>query len=596
MQSLPTALARKIFDAAPEAIVIIDDSGEIRFVNKRAAVLFGYSRDELFNRPVDHLIPQRLHSQRLSLRRAYIKKTQMRKMGARLKLIGLRSDGTEFPIDISLSPIHHGGRTLVAAVIRDVTDHMRVEANLGDQIEDMRRLHEMSARLLESADLRTMLREVLDATIALQRADFGSIQLRDSETDTLRIVAHHGFSDECLEHFASVGVNDTSASGRALRMGERVIIENVEKDVGYLPHRAIAAHEQYRAVQCTPIRGRAGALMGICSTQFRLPHRPSDRELQLTDLYMRLVAELVTRLQDEDAVRVAGALANRANQAKSRFLATASHDLRQPLHTLALLNGTLRRISMHAAADEALAHQEQAIGVMSRLLNALLDISKLESGAIKPEPTDFALGALFEELRQEFAGFASSKSLTFEVTSCEDPVHSDPSLVGQILRNLIANAIKYTRAGRVTLRCLHDELSCVRIEVVDTGVGIPAEQLRYIYDEFFQVGVPSNTTREGYGLGLSIVQHLVTLLDLKLDVESEVGKGSKFILRLPTRREIERPVAALSLETDTAREPIRGSRSIGGRRTGSAEPDKTFDECRPSASGGCHNSEGLGTS
>jgi two-component system CheB/CheR fusion protein len=113
-----------------------------------------------------------------------------------------------------------------------------------------------------------------------------------------------------------------------------------------------------------------------------------------------------------------------------------------------------------------------------------------------------------------------------------DCVHSDPSLVEQILRNLVSNAIKYTREGWVRLRCLH-EAALVRIDVLDTGVGIPYDQLGHIYDEFYQIGVPTNASRDGYGLGLSIVQRLVKLLDLRLDVQSEVGKGTKFSLLLP---------------------------------------------------------------
>ncbi len=226
-------------------------------------------------------------------------------------------------------------------------------------------------------------------------------------------------------------------------------------------------------------------------------------------------------------------LADRANQGKSRFLATASHDLRQPLQTLALLNGSLRRMVTDPDALEAVAQQELAIGAMSRLLNALLDISKLESGAIKPEPTDFQVAALFEELRNEFAGIAAKKGLELHIRPCVDCVHSDPSLVEQILRNLLSNAIKYTRQGRVMMQCLHDQGKLVRIEILDTGIGIPKDQLPYIYDEFYQVGVPTNSTRDGYGLGLSIVQRLVKLLKLGFDVRSEVGKGSTFALVLP---------------------------------------------------------------
>jgi CheY-like chemotaxis protein len=135
-------------------------------------------------------------------------------------------------------------------------------------------------------------------------------------------------------------------------------------------------------------------------------------------------------------------------------------------------------------------------------------------------------------MRAEFAALAANKGLQLEVEECNDHVHSDPSLVGQVVRNLVANAIKYTAKGRVQLRCLHQQ-SLVRLEVLDTGVGIAPAELRRIYDDFYQVGVATNTSRDGYGLGLSIVSRIVDLLHLKLDVRSEVGKGSVFALSLP---------------------------------------------------------------
>jgi PAS domain S-box-containing protein len=224
--------------------------------------------------------------------------------------------------------------------------------------------------------------------------------------------------------------------------------------------------------------------------------------------------------------------AERANEAKSRFLATASHDLRQPVQTLGLLAGTLRRITADSQTLELLDQAEHAIGAMSSLLNALLDISKLESGAIKPKLSEFSVAALLEELRADFASIAASKGLRLEIEPCADGARSDPSLVGQAMRNLVANAIKYTHAGSVTLRCRRHAAD-LRLEVTDTGVGIPAEEIGRICDDFYQVGVPRNSTREGFGLGLSIVSRIAILLGLKLEIRSQPGKGSVFSLEMP---------------------------------------------------------------
>jgi PAS domain S-box-containing protein len=388
MRTAPPDLARSALDAAPDAMIIIDAGGIIRFVNRQASALFGYEHDAIVGQSIEMLMPPRFRARHIGHRENYVDNVRVRPMGQGLELFGQRHDGTEFPVEISLSPIEDVGRILIAAAIRDVTDRKRIEAEL--------------------------------------------------------IVA-------------------------------------------------------------------------------------------------REAAEAARELADQ-----ARELADRANQGKSRFLATASHDLRQPLQTLELLNGALRRRATDQYSIEALSQQEQAIGAMSRLLNALLDISKLESGAIRPEPTDFTVAAIFEELRLEFTSIAANKGLKLEIESCNDAVYSDPSLVEQILRNLVSNAVKYTREGWVRLRCLH-EAPLVRIEVLDTGVGIPADQLPYIYDEFYQVGVPTNVSRNGYGLGLSIVQRLVKLLTLKLEVRSEVGKGSAFSLALPASsvQEVTMPPASV---------------------------------------------------
>ena len=543
----PLEFNRGVLDAVPDAMVIIDGSGVIRFANRQVSELFGHPHEHLIGKAVESLMPERFRSWHAGERETRESSPRAPLPGTALELFGLRRDGTEFPVEISLSPIPGAatGADLIAVAIRDVMERRRLDAGLRVQLEDLRRLHEMNTRLIGAMELPNMLEEILAATISLQDADLGNVQLYDAPTNSLRIVAQHGFSDAFLARFRVVDSRDDTACGRALRGRSRVIIEDVEKDDAYEPHRAIAAREGYRAVQSTPILARNGTLRGMLSTHFRQPHIPSERALQLTDLYMRLAADLIVRAQDEDAIRAARDAADRANLAKGRFLATASHDLRQPVQTLALLNGTLRRCVDSAEAVEAVAQQERAIEAMSRLLSALLDISKLESGAIRPDPSDFAVKAMFEELRDEFAGIASCKGLGFRVMPCkeEDSVRSDRSLVGQVLRNLISNALKYTREGWIALRCLQQAPHLLRLEVLDTGIGIPADQLRYIYDEFYQVGGQQQVARNGYGLGLSIVQRIVTLLDVELDVQSEVGRGSRFALILPTSGVAARPAS-----------------------------------------------------
>src|SRR5260370_3347496 len=167
-------------------------------------------------------------------------------------------------------------------------------------------------------------------------------------------------------------------------------------------------------------------------------------------------------------------------------------------------------------------------------------MGKLESGAIQPAPTDFAVAAVFEELRAEFASIAASKGLQLEIEPCDGLVHGDSALVEQILRNLISNALEYTREGYVRLRCLRGG-AFVRIEVLDTGVGIPPDQLPHIFDEFHQIDVPTGNSHCGHGLGLGVVQRLAKLLRLELDVRSEVGSGSAFSIVLPASNQPAAP-------------------------------------------------------
>ena len=220
-----------------------------------------------------------------------------------------------------------------------------------------------------------------------------------------------------------------------------------------------------------------------------------------------------------------------ANRAKSQFLAAASHDLRQPIQTLILLNRAARNSVTDKTHRTIIEKQQISLDSMSRLLNSLLDISKLEAGVVKPDICDCVVQDMFESLRAEFDDQAQHKGLELIIDRCHGVTRSDPRLLTQILENLISNAIKYTREGFVRLRCLHRDLG-IQIEVLDTGLGIPSDELDRIFEEFHQVDQGSRRP-DGLGLGLSIVKRTAELLDCSLDVKSTPGQGSAFSIVVP---------------------------------------------------------------
>ncbi len=221
-----------------------------------------------------------------------------------------------------------------------------------------------------------------------------------------------------------------------------------------------------------------------------------------------------------------------ANLAKSRFLAAASHDLRQPLHALNLFADQLRAGAHEAEQGRLVGQIRSAVAAMNELFNALLDISKLDAGGVTPKLADFPIGPVLERIGATFIGPAREKGLRLRVVPNENWVRSDPVLLERILLNLVSNAVKYTERGGVLVGCRRrgDGLS---IEVVDTGIGIPEDQKQAIFAEFTQLAGTKAAGTPGLGLGLAIVDRLCQLLGHPLAMSSRVGKGSWFVLSVP---------------------------------------------------------------
>ena len=255
--------------------------------------------------------------------------------------------------------------------------------------------------------------------------------------------------------------------------------------------------------------------------------------------------------------------AEQANVAKSRFLAMASHDLRQPLQTLALLQGLLARVVEGEKAQKLVSRFDETLSAMTGMLNTLLDINQIEAGNVQPQLVTFSVKDVLDRLRDEYTYLAQSQGLTLRVASRNLTVHSDPRLLEQMIRNLLSNAMKYTPKGKVLLGCRRRS-GVVSIEIWDTGVGIAEDQMHAIFEEYHQISNTERVRSRGLGLGLSIVKRLAKLLDHEITVRSKPNKGSVFAIALipPPEDKTQQP-AALPIENGIAVvEPSHGTGTL----------------------------------
>ncbi len=251
-------------------------------------------------------------------------------------------------------------------------------------------------------------------------------------------------------------------------------------------------------------------------------------------------AALAAQLEETRTARDA---AERANRAKSRFLAAASHDLRQPLHAIGLIGAALADKVRDQTNMPLVQQINTSVASLDALFAALLDVSKLDAGVIEPDVRHIELDGMFERVANDFAAEALERNLKLGVVRTSCVARTDPVLLERILRNLLANAIRYTVEGGVILGCRWRG-GQIAIEVWDSGPGIPAHELDRIFEEFYQIGNPERDRTRGLGLGLAIVRRLAALLGHEVQVQSWPGRGSMFrvILERGDRHSITAPV------------------------------------------------------
>jgi PAS domain S-box-containing protein len=532
------ALLAAIVESSDDAIVSKDLDGVILSWNAGAERIFGYTAAEAVGRSITMIIPP----DRLDEETEILARLRRGERIEHFETVRQTRDGRHIDISLTVSPVRDAAGRVVAAskVARDVTDRKRAEEalrrserELAAELRAAQHLQEVSTRLIQADDVESLYEQILDTAVAVMRSDFASMQMLYPERGgELRLLAFRGFDPEAAKFWKWVRADSTTTCGVALRACERSVVPDVMtcEFMAGTADLQVYLRTGIRAMQSTPLLSRGGRVLGMISTHWRNPHRPTERDLRLLDVLARQAADLIDRSQSEQALR-------EADRRKDEFLATLAHELRNPL---APVRNAVQLLQAQGPptpqAAWALGVIDRQMRQMTRLIDDLLDISRISCDKLELRRQRVALAEVVRTAVETSRPLLEAAGHQFAVAVPPEPIHldADPTRVAQAISNLLNNAAKYTdRGGHVWLTAERQGSDAV-VRVRDTGVGIPAEVLPRLFEMFTQVERSLDRAQGGLGIGLALVKQLVEMHGGSVEAHSDgPGQGSEFVVRLP---------------------------------------------------------------
>jgi len=430
-----------------------------------------------------------------------------------------RPDGTV--LEVRGNPMPNGG---YVNTYMDITEHKRIEEALRESERNIR-----------------IYTDNVPVLIAYLDPECRFLFVNKAYADTFGLDRHNVAGLHCLEALPEAEYRDRRHYIDAVLRGERQRFETRlptsdgsvrYAEVTYIPHIGEYGDVLGYFTLYQDTTERRKAEQALQETNENLEQRVRERTHALSVVNKELRKENTIRALMEDELRQAKSDAEAANLGKTRFLAAASHDLLQPLNAARLFTSALAQQSHNRETRQLVENLDGSLKAAEELITAILDISRLDAGALEPTLTHFSLENLFQTLNTEFSILAQEKGLDFHSVNCRQVVYSDQTLLRRIMQNFLSNAVRYTASGRILMgaRRAGREL---RLEVWDTGVGIPESKLHEVFEEFKRIDNPKHSQVKGLGLGLAITDRMARILGHRLQVRSWPGQGTVFSITLP---------------------------------------------------------------